>query len=181
MLNLSKIIRKKCCQMQYFSISKAAKYLGLNPMTLRRWEKDGRIKPLRTQGGQRRYTKYMLDCAYIDEPAVNTRNPYAIGYCRVPEAKYKSTLEKQKKAVSDYLNVNGLPYEIIARIAPDNDFGKNGIHALVQKICTDSCVQIVAAMDACISQDVLEFKLFKEICNAHDVKLVFIDKNKHVK
>ena len=37
------------------SISKAAKILGVSTVTLRQWEKDGRIKSLRTPGGHRRY------------------------------------------------------------------------------------------------------------------------------
>ncbi|MCL5974158.1 MAG: MerR family DNA-binding transcriptional regulator, partial [Actinobacteria bacterium] len=37
-------------------IGVAAQELGVHPMTLRRWETEGRIDPpLRTQGGRRRY------------------------------------------------------------------------------------------------------------------------------
>ncbi|MBI2590561.1 MAG: MerR family DNA-binding transcriptional regulator, partial [Candidatus Blackburnbacteria bacterium] len=37
------------------SINDAAKYIGVSPDTLRNWEKAGKLTPLRTQGGQRRY------------------------------------------------------------------------------------------------------------------------------
>src|SRR3989338_2796558 len=37
------------------SIHDAAKYIGVSPDTLRNWGKAGKLTPLRTQGGQRRY------------------------------------------------------------------------------------------------------------------------------
>src|SRR3989338_8181033 len=39
-----------------FSITDAAKRLGVSTKTLRRWEKSGLVTPARTAGGQRRYT-----------------------------------------------------------------------------------------------------------------------------
>ena len=45
---------------QLISIGKAAKFLGVTPMTLRRWEKSGKLLPLRTPTGQRRYTVEQL-------------------------------------------------------------------------------------------------------------------------
>jgi excisionase family DNA binding protein len=44
-----------------YSISDAAEYLGVFPLTLRNWEKKGLIKVFRTLGGHRRYKKSELD------------------------------------------------------------------------------------------------------------------------
>lgn len=44
-----------------FSISKAARYLGVTPLTLRNWQKKGLIKSFRTPGGHRRFRKITLD------------------------------------------------------------------------------------------------------------------------
>jgi len=43
------------------AIGSAAFYLGLSPVTLRRYEKKGLISPLRTPGNHRRYSKADLD------------------------------------------------------------------------------------------------------------------------
>ncbi|BCV22600.1 IS607 family transposase ISTko1 [Moorella sp. Hama-1] len=42
--------------MELLTISKAAKKLGVHPNSLRNWEKQGLIKPVRLPGGQRRYS-----------------------------------------------------------------------------------------------------------------------------
>ena len=36
-------------------ISAAAEAIGVSTSTLRRWERSGKLKPARTEGGQRRY------------------------------------------------------------------------------------------------------------------------------
>ena len=38
-----------------YSISKTAKILDVTPKTLRIWDKDGKLKPVLTSGGHRRY------------------------------------------------------------------------------------------------------------------------------
>ncbi|MCP4650441.1 MAG: MerR family DNA-binding transcriptional regulator [PVC group bacterium] len=44
-----------------FSISEAAQYLGVFPLTLRNWEKKGLLRSFRTPGGHRRFKKSELD------------------------------------------------------------------------------------------------------------------------
>lgn len=47
--------------MQRYTIKEAAAYIGASPTSLRRWERQGKITPERTPGGDRRYTKQQLD------------------------------------------------------------------------------------------------------------------------
>ncbi len=47
--------------LEILSIQRAAEYLGVLPLTLRNWEKKGKISPFRTLGGHRRYRKSDLD------------------------------------------------------------------------------------------------------------------------
>lgn len=47
--------------MSQISIGEAAKYLGVSRDTLRRWEKRGKLAPLRSPTNRRYYTKELLD------------------------------------------------------------------------------------------------------------------------
>jgi putative resolvase len=38
-----------------FTVSEAAELLGVSAKTLRRWDEEGKLKPRRTEGNQRRY------------------------------------------------------------------------------------------------------------------------------
>ena len=41
---------------ELLNISQAAKYLNVSIDTLRLWDKNGKLKPLKTPGGHRRYS-----------------------------------------------------------------------------------------------------------------------------
>ena len=43
------------------SIHKAAEYLDVTEDCLRKWDKDGKLKPFKTVGGHRKYKKEDLD------------------------------------------------------------------------------------------------------------------------
>ncbi|MBI3486126.1 MerR family DNA-binding transcriptional regulator [Candidatus Daviesbacteria bacterium] len=58
MANSENIINPKSRSL--LSISKAAKILSLSPDTLRNWEKEGKLIPLRTKGKARRYSLFEL-------------------------------------------------------------------------------------------------------------------------
>ena len=75
---------------QLISIGKAAKFLGVTPMTLRRWEKSGKLLPLRTPTGQRRYTVEQLsgilgggsvERALLWVSDTEGREPESVFYC----------------------------------------------------------------------------------------------------
>jgi len=54
------------------SIGPAAKYLGVSRDTLRRWEKRGKLRPLRTPTNRRLYTQDQLDRLLSDKPQPST-------------------------------------------------------------------------------------------------------------
>ncbi|MFZ1363066.1 MAG: helix-turn-helix domain-containing protein [Candidatus Nanopelagicales bacterium] len=43
------------------TITEASRSLGISTDTLRRWEQEGRVKPVRTVGGHRRYSQADID------------------------------------------------------------------------------------------------------------------------
>ena len=46
---------------EYLTPGEAAKFLGVHPQSLRRWEKEGKITTFRTPGGQRRFHKEEIE------------------------------------------------------------------------------------------------------------------------
>lgn len=49
---------------ELLAIGEAAEYLNVSAQTLRRWDKQGKLSPLRLKtNGYRRYTKEQLDSA----------------------------------------------------------------------------------------------------------------------
>ena len=51
------------------AIGEAARALGVTVETLRRWDRDGRIRSFRTPGGQRRFPQTEIDRLRDEVPA----------------------------------------------------------------------------------------------------------------
>lgn len=56
-------------QVLVYRVKEFAKLIGKSPSTLRRWEKEGKIKPSRSVGNQRYYTDKDLQVALNIESA----------------------------------------------------------------------------------------------------------------
>ncbi|MHA1818910.1 MAG: IS607 family transposase [Promethearchaeota archaeon] len=102
------------------NISQAAQYLGVSPVTLRRWDKNGILKPHRTPGNHRRYSIQQLRAVYSGKlgegedgtsPEIEEGN--RVNCNALDEIKTQSNVgEKEEcpKEVSDYYNRNAAVY-----------------------------------------------------------------------
>lgn len=81
----------------------AAKLLNVWPHTIRRWEKEEKLKPLRTPGGHRRYKESQI-MALIGEEANETGLRRCAVYARVSTAKQAEAgkLQRQKERLITY-------------------------------------------------------------------------------
>ena len=85
-------------------ISTAATALGVSSSTLRRWDVTDKLKPTRTEGGQRRY-----DLAEL-QPGLPHGRPEAhksIAYARVSTHDQRADLERQKQVLELYCASHG--------------------------------------------------------------------------
>lgn len=85
------------------NISKVAELLGVSKNTLRIWDENGRLKPIRTKGGHRRYKLSEIQILQEDNDMVVNQNCVVI-YCRVSshDQKKKGDLERQKGRLLEY-------------------------------------------------------------------------------
>ena len=88
------------------SIGKTAEVLGVHIDTLREWDKEGKLVPVKTFGGHRRYKMTDIEsfCGEIKEKKEDTNVVRVATYCRVSshEQKTKGDLERQNGRVLAY-------------------------------------------------------------------------------
>jgi len=92
-----------------------AKLLNVWPETLRRWEREGKLKPLRTPGGHRRYKESQIKELLGEEQSTSTStSTKCIIYARVSTAKQAEAgnLQRQKERLITYAVEKG--YQITA-------------------------------------------------------------------
>lgn len=118
------------------TIKEAAQFLGVSPKTLRRWEKAGKLKSSRTQGGHRRYKIEQL----VQE--VNS-DLLTVCYCRVNDEKSQEDLENQVNCLETYCQYYQWNYEIIKDIGSGVNYRNKGLIRLLELICDQQVERLV--------------------------------------
>ncbi|MEM0079175.1 MAG: IS607 family transposase [Nitrososphaerota archaeon] len=92
------------------TLSEACERLGIHPNTLRKWDRQGKVRVVRTVGGRRRIPESEVERLMgIVKPDVSKK---AVIYARVSSHDQKEDLEKQKQSLLNYAKSKG--YEVIA-------------------------------------------------------------------
>lgn len=153
------------------SISEAAEWLGVNPVTLRRWEASGKLIPERTVGNQRRYR-----LSQIDPTASNLPTPIrkTLAYARVSSHDQKDDLERQKQVLELYCAQQGWTFELIADLGSGMNYYKKGLKRLLNEILGGQVGRLVITH----KDRLLRFgaELVFSICEAKQVDVVIVNK-----
>lgn len=154
-------------------IGEAAKILGVSKSTLRRWDRDGRIVPIKTEGGHRRY-----DISKIKPESVHkfdfadTRK--TIAYARVSSHDQKQDLERQKQVLELFCSKNGWTFEVLSDLGSGMNYHKKGLTKLLNAILDDEVGRLVLTH----KDRLLRFgaELVFAVCEAKGVEVVIINK-----
>lgn len=91
-----------------FNLKEAMEYLHISKSTIHRWDREGVLVALRTNGGHRRYTKKQLDevAGLSDETIVEPKNTEirAVIYarCSTTEQKTRGDIDRQAQRITEY-------------------------------------------------------------------------------
>lgn len=147
-------------------IGEAARLLGCGIETLRKWEKSGELIPDRkTKGGTRFYdANKLLALGDTDAPT--------IGYARVSSHDQKADLDRQKEMLETYCAAKGWRTDIIADLGSGMNFGKKGLHRLLDILLRRQCKRLVLTH----KDRLLRFgsELIFALCDLQGIEVVII-------
>jgi len=148
----------------------AATALGVSTSTLRRWEASGRLVPVRTEGGQRRYDLAAL-CPGLAHGAAAPRR--TIAYARVSSHDQRADLERQKQVLELYCARQGWTFEVIADLGSGMNYHKKGLTRLLESILAGTAGRLVLTH----KDRLLRFgaELVFAVCEAKQVEVVIIN------
>lgn len=151
------------------SITDAAKFLGVDISTLRRWEDEGKIKPDRTPGGHRRYDKDLLISLSLKRKNLKL----AIAYARVSSQDQKDDLQRQIDNISMYCTARGYQFRVISDLGSGLNYSKKGLLELIELICSNEIDRIVVNYkDRLIRYG---YEIIEEVCKHHNVTIEVIN------
>ncbi|MEC6897871.1 MerR family DNA-binding transcriptional regulator [Photobacterium piscicola] len=107
---------------QLVKIGEAARLLGTEPATLRKWEKTGELLPARkTKGGTRYY-----DVAEL--LGLNNGSAPTLCYCRISSHDQKSDLDRQQDMLEAYCAAKGWCTQVIRDLGSGMNYRKKGLN-----------------------------------------------------
>ena len=158
---------------RFKAIGETAISLGVSVQTLRRWEREGKLKAdERTPGGQRRYDMKKIRPEFFRNFDSTARK--TIAYARVSSHDQKSDLERQKQALEMYCSSQGWTHEIVADLGSGMNYHKKGLKRVLNEILDNKVGRLVLTH----KDRLLRFgaELVFSICEAKEVEVVIINK-----
>jgi len=147
------------------SVGEIAELKAVSVDTVRRWEKEGKIKSVRTDGGHRRYR--LAD--FVEEKGGKT-----IAYARVSSHDQKSDLDRQDAVLSAYCQSKEWNFEVIRDLGSGMNYRKKGLSKLLNALLDGDVARLVITH----KDRLLRFgsELIFSVCEYHDVEIVILNK-----
>lgn len=128
----------------YISIGELAEIIGVSTSTLRRWEREEKIKPsYRTYGGHRRYlVREIKEALGLVCKELKRK---VIAYARVSSHDQKEDLERQVERLKNYCSKNfkKREFEVIQDLGSGLNYKKRGLKRLLREILAGNVSEII--------------------------------------
>lgn len=124
------------------TLKEACRILGIHPNTLRRWEKEGKIRVVRTPKGRRRIPESEVN-RLVGADAKQGQRRRAAVYARVSSHDQKEDLERQKERLVTYAVEKGYDVKaVLTDIASGLNENRKGLRRLF-RIVEEKGVDVV--------------------------------------
>lgn len=160
------------------TIKQTAEYLNVSTDTLRKWDKSGKLVPLTTSGGHRRYQQEQLD-EYIGITKESVETSVLVAtYSRVSshEQKQKGDLDRQSQRLSEYcakkkLNVG----YIIKDVGSGLSDTRNGFVKVTNLVIDKKITKLIIEHRDRLTR--FQYNFIEKMFNSYGVEIIHIEKN----
>ena len=160
------------------TISQAAEYLSVSNRTLRDWDKTGKLKSYKTDGGHRRYRKEDLDAFIgIEGDKKEEKDLPVATYSRVSshEQKAKGDLDRQSQRLSEYCAKKRLVVgEIIKDVGSALSDTRSGFVKLTKLVIEKKISKIIIEHKDRLTR--FQFGFIKRMFNSYGVEIVCVER-----
>lgn len=159
------------------NITQASQYLNVSDDTLRLWDKNGKLKPLKTVGGHRRYRKEDLDKFLgLSEEIIEDIIDSTVTYARVSsnEQKQKGDLDRQSQRLSEYCAKKGWRVtHIIKDVGSGLNDNRSGFIRLTDMVLNKKVNKLVVEHKDRLTR--FQFNFIKKIFESYGCEVIVID------
>lgn len=160
------------------NIEQAAQYLNVSKETLRNWDNDKKLIPLKTSGGHRRYKQSELD-AFIGNNAIveeEKKEVICATYARVSsnEQKQKGDLNRQSQRLSEYCAKHNLfVSHIIKDVGSGLNDNRSGFNKIIDLIIKKNINKLVIEHKDRLTR--FQFNFIQKMFNSYGCEVIIVN------
>jgi predicted site-specific integrase-resolvase len=156
---------------EYFSCEETKKLTRVSSQTLRRWDKESKIRSIKNVSGTRMYNKQDV-YKYIGRD-YRSHEKQKIAYCRISSKKQSDDLERQK----DFYRSKYPNHELVTDIGSGINWKRKGLKTILEQAMSGKIEEVVVAHRDRLCR--FAFELIEFILQTNGVKLIVLDGNSH--
>lgn len=153
-----------------YRINEFAKQVGRSTATIRRWEREGKLKAKRLPSGQRYFDESDVRLISGDAP----KKRLIVVYCRVSSANQKNDLDSQITAMEIYCRGAGIPVdEWIHEIGGGMNFKRKHFLDILNRILRGDIVKLLIAHKDRLMR--FGFDMFEHIALYYGCEIIIVN------
>ncbi|MBS7613781.1 IS607 family transposase [Candidatus Bathyarchaeota archaeon] len=152
-----------------YTIKEAKKLLGVTTWTIQQWDRQGKIKCVRTVGGRRRVPESEIKrlLGLKEERAV-------VGYARVSSSTQRDDLERQKQLISSYAREKGYgEIQILTDIGSGLNEKRKSFLKLLETVSEKRVSKVIVAYEDRLTR--FGFEILRRIFSAFGTEIEVIN------
>jgi len=152
-----------------YTLKEASKLLGVHVKTIQRWDKEGKIRCVRTVGGKRRVPESEIKriLGIHEERKI-------VGYARVSSHTQKDDLERQIELIRRYAKERGWEIEILKDVGSGLKEDRRNFQKLLKMVMNKEVSKVVIAYPDRLTR--FGFKILEEFFKSYGTEIVVINK-----
>jgi putative resolvase len=160
--------------MSTYNVAEFAKLLGVTVKTLQRWDREGRLVPLRSPGNRRLYTDDHLKQILGSKQEKKGQQRLKMGYCRVSSNSQRPDLVNQHRVLAEFCEGQGLVVdEWIEEVGGGLNLRRPKFLALLERILRGEIEVVVIAHKDRLAR--FGFDLIEYLCQRSGCEIVVMN------
>ena len=152
-----------------YTMKEASKLLGVHIRTIQKWDKEGKIRCVRTVGGKRRVPESEIKriLGIHEERKI-------VGYARVSSHTQKDDLERQIELIKNYAGERDWEIEILKDIGSGLKENRRNFQKLLKMVMNKEISKVVVAYPDRLTR--FGFKTLEEFFKSYGTEIVVINR-----
>ena len=153
-----------------YTLKQASGILGVHPKTLQRWDREGKIRAIKTPGGRRRIPESEIRRLL----GITYENGKIAGYARVSSHTQKDDLERQIAAIEEYARKRGWIVEIFKDIGSGLNENRKNYRKLLELAVKGEISKIIITYPDRLTR--FGFKTLEFLLSQHGVEIIVLNR-----